>query len=437
MASQGFINQLCAIVGPTHVLVEPDLRAGFETDWTGRFNGEAIAVVRPANAQEIQSVVQLCIAEKVAIVPQGGNTGLVGGSVPLQGGIVLSTKRLNAIGEITDMSLYVGAGVTLAAVQQKCADSGLRFPVDLAARDSATIGGMFATNASGLNHLRFGNMGENTVAADVVDGGGSFATNVSRSELCGAEGTLGVVTALKLRLQPMPTETIVMIASFATSKDAIMTASIWMQKTFVEALEFFTDEGLHLVCNAFSLSRPLTQSATYLLVEVASNVEAIDTLLSDITMVVDNVVATSTPEKAALWRYREDHTAAINTLGPPLKFDVQVPPQNIADFLLNVESAVNEVDSAARLIVFGHIADGHMHLNVVGAEFPEIEDAVYRCVLDHHGSVVSEHGVGNLKAEIFAAQLTTNEHRKFDLLKDEYDPHGIMNPGVFFDVRGR
>jgi FAD/FMN-containing dehydrogenase len=221
VAPQGFIDQLRAIVGPTHVLVEPDLRAAYETDWTGRFQGQATAVVRPRDHDEVIAVVQLCIAEKVAIVPQGGNTGLVGGSIPLRGGIVLTTALLNSIEPINSNTIRVGAGTTLGELQRHCAVAGLRFSVDLAARDSATLGGMFATNASGLNHLRFGAMRENTQCVNVVYGTGESVINASVDPLCGSEGIFGIVTGLELQLHKLPDETSVMIASFASVDDAV------------------------------------------------------------------------------------------------------------------------------------------------------------------------------------------------------------------------
>jgi FAD/FMN-containing dehydrogenase len=436
VAPQGFIDQLRAIVGPTHVLVEPDLRAAYETDWTGRFQGQATAVVRPRDHDEVIAVVQLCIAEKVAIVPQGGNTGLVGGSIPLRGGIVLTTALLNSIEPINSNTIRVGAGTTLGELQRHCAVAGLRFSVDLAARDSATLGGMFATNASGLNHLRFGAMRENTQCVNVVYGTGESVINASVDPLCGSEGIFGIVTGLELQLHKLPDETSVMIASFASVDDAVSASLSWRDNPRVEALELFTNEGLSLVCESYALSRPLPSAEAYLLVEIFGDVSEFAQLLAATDRVLDTVVAKSAADKAKLWRYREDHSAAINTLGPPLKFDVRIPPQNCAAFLQATSRALTDINPALRVINFGHIGDGHLHVNIVGAVATEqIESCVYDSVNNHGGSAVSEHGVGTLKVDWFVKESGATKIEALKAMKSRLDPFGIMNPGVLANVQ--
>lgn len=436
MVRSNFLAQLAAIVGRDNVLVDPQVLVRFETDWTGRFHGQALAVVRPRTHDEVASVVQLCISEQIAIVPQGGNTGLVGGSVPLRGGIVLTTALLNSIEPINDNTIWVGAGTTLGDLQRHCATTGLRFSVDLAARDSATLGGMFATNASGLNHLRFGAMRENTKSVNVVYGNGESMINAAVDPLCGSEGIFGIVTSIKLTLHHSPTGTSVMIASFSSTHDAVTTALSWRENPLVEALEIFTNDGMSLVCESFSLSPPLPSADTYLLVEILGDESGFAPLLATTDRVLDTVVANSAADKVRLWRYREDHSAAINTLGPPLKFDVRIPPQNCAAFLQATSQALADINSALRVINFGHIGDGHLHVNIVGATATEqIESCVYDKVTTHGGSAISEHGVGTLKVDRFVKESGAVKIEVLRAMKSRLDPFGIMNPGVLANVR--
>ena len=431
------IAALTEIVGRDHVLVDADIKRSYETDWTGRFSGKALAVIRPADTEDIARVVRYCMDEGIAIVTQGGNTGLVGGSVPLRGGIVLSTKRLTSIGPISNNEITVGAGVSLAALQARCATAGLRFCVDLAARDSATLGGMYATNASGLNHFRFGGMLENTRALSAVTGAGDVIEVAKLEDLCGSEGTLAVTANLTLMLHDAPTETSVMIAGFGSHAAAIEAALLWSVFPRVEAIEYFTQTGMELVCNAFSLPHPIEPSAAYLLVEIAGENSGFADLLAVTSGAIATAVSNSPADAQRLWRYREDHTAAINMLGPPLKFDVRLPVANSSEFTDQVTHAVQAIDVAAKVVNFGHIVDGNFHVNVTNfrADTLAIEESVYGCVIRHGGSVVSEHGVGSVKADRYARQMSVEAKQRLSELKREYDPVGIMNPGVLFNVQ--
>ena len=436
MVRSSFLTQLATIVGVDNVLADPQVRASYETDWTGRFHGEAIAVVRPRTHDEVVAIVQLCIAEHIAVVPQGGNTGLVGGSVPLRGGIVLTTALLNSIEPIYNDTIRVGAGTTLGDLQRHCSAVGLRFSVDLASRDSATLGGMFATNASGLNHLRFGAMRENTKSVNAVYGTGESVINAAVDPLCGSEGIFGIVTSLELQLHRLPIETSVMIASFASTHDAVTTSLSWRDHPRVEALELFTHDGMSLVCESYALSPPLPSAEAYLLVEILGDESEFAQLLGVSDRVLDTVIANSAADKAKIWRYREDHSAAINTLGPPLKFDVRIPPRNCAAFLQATSRALTDINPTVRVISFGHIGDGHLHVNIVGAAATDqIESCVYDNVTSHGGSAISEHGVGTLKVDRFVKESGAAKIEELKTMRSRLDPAGIMNPGVLANVR--
>ena len=356
----------------------------------------------------------------------------------MRGGIVLSTQRFTKRGLVNreNRTVTVGAGVTLAEVQRHCAANGLRFAVDLAARDSATIGGMFATNAGGINHFRFGGMRENVTGCTAVLGDGSLAGPEKRSLLCGSEGALGVVTEVTLSLMPTPAERAVLIASFPDLQSAISNAEMWRNVESVESIELFTDAGMSLVCEVFRLPRPVADAPAYLLTEIAAPVDAVSELMSTSVNIVDTAVGESQTERDALWRYREDHTLAINSLGPPLKFDVRVPVDRCADFLTSVDERVKRSFPQSVTISFGHICDGNVHVNVTRTTDQACEEIVYDCVEEHGGSAVAEHGVGSLKAQRYLASLGPAERARYAEAKKYCDPLGIMNPGVAFSVTG-
>ena len=436
MDVDGFLDELRHCLGDEHVLVDPDLRRGYEIDWTRRFTGTALAVVRPADVTQVRTIIGLCAQHGVSVVPQGGNTGLVGGSVPLRGGLVLSTERFTKRGivNVADRTLTVGAGVKLSAVQRLCTANGMRFAVDLAARESASIGGMFATNAGGINHFRFGGMRENVRSCTAVLGDATLAGPEKLELLCGSEGTLGVVTEVTLALIPETPKRTVMIASFPDVEAAVAAADQWRNAKETESIELFLDSGLALVCETFSLPRPMEPAPAYLLVDMAGDSDTVAKLLHDMPNVVDTAIGESDHDRNALWRYREDHTLAINTLGPPMKFDVRVPMERCPSFLPAVTARVSEVDPNAVTISFGHICDGNLHINVTRTNDPTIETAVYECVEQHGGSIVAEHGVGSVKAARYLAGLDSRAKAKFADAKKYCDPIGIMNPGVAFSV---
>ncbi|MCU1379380.1 MAG: linked oxidase domain protein [Acidimicrobiales bacterium] len=428
-------------VGEAHVLVEPDVRAGYELDWTGRFLGTTPAVVRPGSTEEVAAVVQACGAAGVALVPQGGNTGLVGGSVPLAGEVVLSLRRLNGLGPIDELAgqVTVGAGVTLAAVQAHAVASGWAVGIDLAARDSATIGGMVATNAGGLAFLRHGGMRDQLAGVEAVLGDGTVVSHLGglrkdntgydlAALLCGSEGTLGVVTAVRLRLVAPVVErctALVAVEGVAAALGAVGT--LRRAGVVLEAAELFLDDGMQLVCDFLGVARPLAAAPAYLLVEWAGEVEDLGVIDA-----VDAVVADDAGRRESLWRYREAHTEAVNALGVPHKLDVTLPLPALAAFVADVPGAVAAVAPGSRVVLFGHVADGNIHVNVVGppADDESVDDAVLRLVVERGGSISAEHGIGTAKKRWLHLARTEAELHAFRSIKRALDPSGILNPNV-------
>jgi FAD/FMN-containing dehydrogenase len=440
------------IVGRAHVLTEPDAVAPYTTDWTGRFVGTGTTVVRPGSVDEVVAIVDVCRREGIAIVPQGGNTGMVGGGVPLHGEVVVSLRRLDRVGEVDAVSQQVsaGAGATVEAVQHAAAAAGLRYAVDFGARGTATIGGSIATNAGGLNLIRYGGTREQVVGVEAVLGTGDVVRRMTGlvkdntgyhfpSLLCGSEGTLGIVTEARVRLVPATPHRVLAAVAFASVADAVDAVAAWRTRLRdLEAAELVLHEGVALVADTFGLPLPFpVPHPVYVLVEAAATSDPTDALaeaVAGVPGVLDAAVATDAARRAALWRLREDHTLAINQVGVPHKFDVTLPLTGLAAFVAEVPGVVARVVPGARTWLFGHVGDGNIHVNVTGVppDAPALDDAVYRFVVEMGGSISAEHGIGTAKASYLSMQRSAGELAAMRAVKAALDPDGILNPHVLF-----
>lgn len=442
------------IVGDANVLTNPDVVATYCVDWTGRYRGSSRVVVRPGSTDEVADVVRLCRETSTSIVPQGGNTGLVGGSVPLRDEIVLSTRRLDTVGEVDGLArqVTVGAGVALAVVQQTARSVGLRYPVDFGARDSATIGGSIATNAGGISVLRYGMTRRHVVGVEAVLGTGEVVSHLGglvkdntgydlAGLLCGSEGTLGIVTAARLQLVPHhDIRTTVLVGCADVGSAMSLVELLCSTRDDLDALEIMFDAGVRLVLNSFDRRAPFT-APVYLLIETSCDVDRSDSLAASLEAsdgVLHIAVAISDEQRQALWQLREEHTSAINTLGPPLKFDVTIPLGRITEFVESVQYRIAVVASEARTFLFGHAADGNLHVNICGVEpfttlVSVVEDAVVSEVMRYEGSVSAEHGIGTQKKRFLASSRSQSEIEVMRAVKRALDPADIMNPNVLFE----
>lgn len=442
---------LADIVGPAHVLTDPDVTAGHVVDWTGRFRGSTPAVVRPGSTEEVAAVVALCAAEGLALVPQGGNTGLVGGSVPLDGELVCSTARMT---EIVDVDidagrLTAGAGATIAAVRGAAADAGWAYGVDWAARDSATVGGSVATNAGGLHVVRHGPTRAQVLGLEAVLGTGAVLRDLGRLEkdatgfdlsglLCGSEGTLGVVTAARLRLVPAQPDRAVAALALGSLADAVVAVGALRRALpGLEAAEAYGAAEADLVAGHLGEAPVLMPvPPVTLLVECAGTgdqVGPLGTVVEDLLAgVTGSVVADDGPRRAALWRPRESLTEAIAAVGAHHKLDVSLPAARLAAFAQEVPHRVRAVAPEARCWVFGHLGDGNLHVNVTGVAHDDtaVDDAVLGLVLDHAGSISAEHGVGTAKRRWLVRQRGEATVAAMRAIKGALDPAGVLNPGV-------
>jgi FAD/FMN-containing dehydrogenase len=449
-AASSLLEHLRDVVGTAHVVADPEVMASYGVDWTGRFRGTPAAVVRPGDVAEVAAVVAHCRDVGAPLVAQGGNTGLVGGGVPLAGELVLSLRRLSAITDVDPLGgqLTAGAGVTVGDVQTAAAAAGWYYGVDLGSRDSATIGGTVATNAGGLQVLRYGPTRAQVAGVEAVLGtaavvshlGGMMKDNTGYDLgglLCGSEGTLGVVTAVRLRLVTPNPERVVALLAFPSSTAAVEAASL-LRRALPElhSLELFLDSGMELVCRTHEVAPPFADHhRAYLLVEAAGREDpalALDAVLDSVAGIEDVAVATDGHRRSQLWRYREGLTEAINRLGSPHKLDVTLPAPALATFVDRVPDVVSDVAPGATTWLFGHVGDGNVHVNVTGVDPDDlaVDDRVLLFVARLGGSISSEHGIGAAKRPWLHLNRSEAEITAFRRIKGALDPAGILNPNA-------
>lgn len=449
----GLLADLRTIVGEANVLTDDDVVASYVTDWSGRWRGRAQAVVRPGSTEEVAAVVAACAAAGTPVLPQGGNTGLVGGSVPMSGEIVLSLRRMTAIRSVDPVGrlLHADAGATLGAGQRAAIESGLHLGIDLASRDSATLGGVVATNAGGLRVVRFGTTRTQLAGLEAVLADGSVVrrwTGLLKDNvgydlpglICGSEGTLAVITGVMLRLQSRPARGVTILGGTASLDDALATlAGLRNDGYTIEAAEYFLSAGMDLLERHLGLPEPFAERYPYyFLIEVSGPGDVAESLNTAGPRIGNATVDVS--PAARLWRYREAQSEVVNTeaaaLGmPTLRYDVSVPLHRLADLIDEVDRALPQVVAGASLVPFGHLAEGNVHVIVLGVppeRAAEVTDLVLGAVVDRGGSVSAEHGIGRAKRDWVARQRTPGDVSAMRAVKEALDPNGLLAPGVLF-----
>jgi FAD/FMN-containing dehydrogenase len=448
--TETLLERLAAAVGRGYVSTDPDVLAGRTVDHTGRYRGHACALVRPGTDEEVASVLRICRDAGAFVTVQGGRTSLVAGTVPEHDDVLLSTERLSAIGEVdaVERRVRVGAGATCAAVQKAAAAAGLVFGVDLAARDSATVGGMASTNAGGLRTVRYGNMGEQVIGLDVALPDGTVLRRHSqvRSDntgydlgalFVGAEGTLGVITSLDLRLHPTPAHRVTAVAGFSDLDALIATGRRFRDADGIAALELIDSRASALTAEHLGVSAPV-DGAWQLLIEMAGDTDLTEMLaeaLEDAELAGEPAVGMDSSASTRLWQVRESIAEVLGWYGPPLKFDVSLPLSDISPFADRATKLVAEHAPEAIPVLFGHIGEGNLHLNLVRCNVSDdVEHALYSAMMaliaDCGGNVSSEHGVGSRKRDYLTMSRTDADIAAMRTVKAAFDPTGYLNPAV-------
>jgi FAD/FMN-containing dehydrogenase len=437
------VGQLVNAIGAEHVLRVPDVMAAYVVDWTGRYQGNALCVVRPETVEQVSSILHACNIAGVGVVPQGGNTGLVGGSVPApdSGAVVLSLTRLNSMGPVDPVTgqVSVGAGVTLAALHAHAKAAGWSFGVDLAARDSATIGGMVATNAGGIHVVGNGMMRKQVLGIEAVLATGEVIRSMSglaknntgydlTQLLCGSEGTLGVITEVSLQLiRPRSTELI--LAGCDSVNAALAIASRFTGQ--LAAAEIMDRSGIVSVSRVTGITVPFP-TPFHVLVEVSGGVSA-DSLedLEHVTLAMDS------RDRENYWALRERITEAmaVECTGVSHKLDISVPLADLDTVYREITTYLDQ-PGVRDVVLFGHLMDGNFHVffttDTDGSDEEALDIAVLELVAAHGGSISAEHGVGHMKADHLHLSRSSAEIAAMRGIKAALDPQGILNPGVLF-----
>ncbi len=457
------LDAIARAVGEKGVVAAEDA-APFLSEWRGRWPGEAAMIVTPGSTEEVAAVVKICAEHNVAITPQGGNTGLVGGQIPSGNEVLLSVKRLRRVRDVSPLNntMTLEAGVTLSEAQEIAAEAGRLFPLSIGSEGSCQIGGVISSNAGGVNVLRYGNCRDLVLGLEAVLPDGRIWNGLKRLRknntgydlkhlLIGGEGTLGIVTAAVLKLFPAPAEYVTALAGVKSAEDAVALLARVQDATGGGATSF---EFMNRLCVELTTKHipgvrdPLDAPHDYYVLMEFSSGETgtlrttVEASLADALekgLLADAVIADSAAQRQALWHMRHSISEAINHEGLGARHDVSVATSDISAFLDQAGAAARRIAPDARFVQFGHIGDGNIHYDVIGPDGapkdalnekrPHIESAVYDVIAAFDGSISAEHGVGRHRRETLAKRKSAVELDMMRAVKDALDPKGIMNPG--------
>ncbi|HRO58632.1 MAG TPA: FAD-binding oxidoreductase [Burkholderiaceae bacterium] len=455
------------------LITEADDQEPFVVDWRRRYRGRVLAVAQPDSVEDVAAVVRWCAERRVAVVPQGGNTGLSGGATPDDSGrtVLLSLTRLNKVRTIDTVnnSIIVEAGCTLDAVREAAAGAQRLFPLSLPSGGSCTIGGNLSTNAGGVAVLRYGNARELCLGLEVVTAEGEIWNGLRglrkdntgydlRDLYIGSEGTLGVITAATLKLYPQPAAQITALAAVENPQAALKLLEMAQRSlgSSLTAFELISDLCLELVVRYYpDKQKPFAQPSPYVVLLETSDSESeahanavFESLMEaaiEAGVVTDAVVAQSIAQSQGMWQLRELISEAQSLEGKNIKHDIAVPISSIGNFVEQTNAAIEKAFPGIRMVVFGHLGDGNLHYNVsppADRTGPEHEDwflglqpalnlLVHDAVAAFDGSISAEHGLGQLRRDEAARYKSPVETALMRRLKSAFDPLGIMNPGKF------
>ena len=462
MSRNTFLDELISTLGADVVQRGSEVPERYWTDWSGTPPERPLALVRPRSTDDVSRLLQLCSQHGVPVVPQGGLTGLAGAAVPTGETVAVSMERMNQIEELNTRTgvMQVQAGVTLQATQEAAVAAGMVFGVDLGARGSCQIGGNVATNAGGNGVLQHGMMREQVLGLEVVLADGTVLPMLRpmiknntgydlKQFFIGAEGTLGIITRVMLRLRPAPQATATTLVAMPDFDSALAVLKR-MQSRFgnsVAAYELMWDSFVQASISWLKLSAPFAERHPLLaLINVDGKDEA--QLQADVQQVLeeameagevlDAIVAQSVAQAQTLWKLREAPAELNNNMHPAINFDVSLPQADIGRFAEACMQAFTARWPDHHALYFGHVGDGNLHVSVDGAtvngECEMVEQILYRIVGEMQGSVSAEHGIGLHKKPFLNNSRTPAELAVMSAIKKALDPQGLMNPGKVFDL---
>ena len=461
-----FLNELASLLGERGLIRQPDAMARYVSDWAGDTLGMPLAVARPANTAEVAEVVRRCYQQGVAMTPQGGHSGLVAGALPAANGqeLVISLERLNSVRAIdpVNFTITVDAGCILENVKLAAADHDCDFPLSLGAQGSCQIGGNIATNAGGLNVLRYGMMRELVLGLEVVLSDGRVLEGLNalhkdnrgydlQQLFLGSEGTLGIVTGAVLKLSPRPTQNRTALLGLPSVQAVIDLYGLARRECcdLLTAFELIPRRCIELAIEATPELRDPMESAYpwYVLMEVAAT-GPIDlaTMLEQLLetgmereLVLDGALAASDTQSAQLWQFRESMLEGQRRRGEHLRTDIAVPISAIPTFVTQASEVIMAASPECEIIAYGHVGDGNLHFNILPpsamadadkkAHLHDLEERLFEVLDDFHGSISAEHGIGRTKQAPYLARLSPLERELISGVKALFDPKGLMNPG--------
>jgi FAD/FMN-containing dehydrogenase len=432
-------------------------------EWRGRLTGKSALLLKPANTEQVSAILAVCHQTQTPIVPQGGNTGLVGGQIPLHGEVLLSLKRMNRIRAVdaSGMTLVAEAGVTLSQAQEAAANEHLLFPLSLGSEGSCTIGGNISTNAGGNHVLRYGMMRSLVLGLEVVLADGRVLPMLKslhkdntgydlKQIFIGAEGTLGIVTAASLKLFPAPAQRVTAFTATPSPTAALALLGHMQARTggLLSSFELISRPTLEMVLKNIPGSRdPLAApSPWYVLMEISGGAGAsLDALVQSALeeaaakdLLTDAALAQNEAQARSFWHMRETISEAEKREGVSIKHDISVPVASIPDFIAEATAKVLELFPGARPVCFGHMGDGNLHFNFsappgqdrnFAAQWDEMQLTVHDIVRAYSGSISAEHGIGQMKRDILPRYKSSEELDAMRALKHAFDPKNILNPG--------
>lgn len=461
-----FLNELTSLLGERGLLREPEAMARYVSDWAGDTLGMPLAVARPADTTEVAEIVKRCYAQGVAMTPQGGHSGLVAGALPAASGqeLVISLERLNSVRAIDpiNFTITVDAGCILENVKLAAFEHDCEFPLSLGAQGSCQIGGNIATNAGGLNVLRYGMMRELVLGLEVVlpDGRVLDSLNALHKDnrgydlqqlFLGSEGTLGIVTGAVLKLSPRPTQNRTALLGLPSVQAVIDLYSLARRDCcdLLTAFELIPQRCIELAIEATPELRDPLESPYpwYVLMEVAATGPVdlgamLEQLLEtgmEHELVLDGALASSETQSAQLWQFRESMLEGQRRRGEHLRTDISIPISAIPDFVTRASDVVMNASPECEIIAYGHVGDGNLHFNILPptalpdadkkAHLHALEEQLFVVLDEFHGSISAEHGIGRTKQAAYLARLSPIERELISGVKSLFDPKGLMNPG--------